>query len=72
MTKKLTISVDDQFYEQLYAKIGPRKIGKFLQEIARPYLLDESVISGYKAMAQDQEREQEASDWCESLTLIDS
>lgn len=67
MSKKLTITVEDTIYEQLYRKIGARKIGKFLQELARPYLEDDQLDKAYAEMAQDTDREQEAATWSDNL-----
>jgi hypothetical protein len=66
MSKKLTITVDDQIYQLLYEKIGARKIGKFLQALVRPYLIDDAIDQGYAAMAQDTDREKTALEWAEN------
>jgi hypothetical protein len=68
MSKKLTITVDDDIYHGLHSIIGPRRISRFLNDLARPHVLVPDLAEGYGAMAADKEREQEASDWVENLT----
>lgn len=67
--KKLTITVDPEVYEGLYKKIGPRKISRFINKLARPYVVEEEIRKGYEAMAKDEAYEKEASEWVEN-TLI--
>lgn len=68
MAKKLTITVDDEVYAGLHAVIGRRKISRFLNDLAKPHVLSEDLIAGYKAMAADEKREREADEWVENLT----
>jgi hypothetical protein len=63
MPKKLTITVDDEVYEGLYEMLGARRISRFLNDLARPYVLRRDLADGYRAMAADEEREREAIDW---------
>jgi predicted CopG family antitoxin len=63
MSKKLTITVDDEVYAGLHSVIGRRRISRFLNDLARPH-----VLPVYKAMAVDEEREREATEWVENLT----
>src|SRR5271166_515429 len=42
MTKKLTISIDDNVYDGLHATIGRGNIGKFLEDLARPFVVPDS------------------------------
>jgi predicted CopG family antitoxin len=63
MPKKLTITVDDEVYEGLYELLGARRISRFLNDLARPYVLRRDLADGYRAMAADEEREREAIDW---------
>lgn len=67
MAKKLTITIDDDVYDGLYRRIGARKIGRFLEDLARPHVVDEDLEAGYRAMAQDEEAEAEAHEWIEGL-----
>lgn len=67
MSKKLTITIDDEVYEGLYRRIGKRKISRFLEALARPHVVEEDLEAGYRAMAQDEDREAEAEAWSEGL-----
>lgn len=66
MQKKLTISIDEQVYEGLYAVIGRRRISHFIQELVRPYVLHQELETAYQQMAQDEAREAEALAWAEA------
>ena len=61
MQKKLTITVDEDVYEGLQKVVGRRKIGKFLQDLARPLVVRSELEPGYEAMAADEAREAERS-----------
>jgi hypothetical protein len=65
--KKLTITVSDEVYKGLHAKIGPRRISGFLDSLARPHVVDADLDAGYRAMAADEQREREALEWSEKL-----
>lgn len=67
MARKLTITVSDEVYEGLRTKIGPGKISRFLDSLARPHVVESDLEEGYRAMAADREREAEADEWIESL-----
>jgi hypothetical protein len=67
MQKKLTISVDADVYDGLRARIGPRRISRFLNDLARPHVTSEGLDEGYAAMAVDEAREAEAAAWSEAL-----
>ena len=68
MAKKLTITVDDEVYTGLHSVIGRRRISRFLNDLARPHVLQRDLAAGYRAMAEDEEREREADEWVENLT----
>ena len=68
MSKKLTITVDDEVYTGLHSVIGRRRISRFLNDLARPHVLQGDLAEGYKAMAADEERERDATEWVENLT----
>ena len=57
MTRKLTISIDDRVYAGLHAVIGRGNIGKFLEDLARPFVVPESLTAAYAEMTEDQSRE---------------
>lgn len=67
MQKKLTITVDEQVYAGLHAKIGRGRISAFLNQLARPLVVSDEIEAAYRAMAADQEREREAEEWTEGL-----
>jgi hypothetical protein len=67
MAKKLTISLSDEVYQGLYAVIGRRRISRFLEDLARPHVTGKGMEADYLAMAQDEAREREASEWCEAV-----
>jgi hypothetical protein len=68
MSKKLTITVDDEVYEGLHSIVGKRRISRFLNDLARPHVMPQDIVEGYRAMAADEAREREASEWVENLT----
>lgn len=68
MQKKLTITVDEQVYYGLYRVVGRRRISRFLENLARPHVVDSELITAYQEMAEDTDRELEAEEWVESLT----
>ncbi len=67
MARKLTITLDDAVYEGLHRRIGRRRISRFLEQLARPHVVDEQLEAAYRAMAADEVREAEAEEWSESL-----
>ncbi|MEM7114481.1 MAG: addiction module antitoxin [Chloroflexota bacterium] len=67
MQKKLTISIDAAVYDGLYATVGPRKIGRFIEDLVRPYVLQPDLDAAYAEMAADEAREHEALEWAEAL-----
>ena len=67
MQKKLTISIAENVYNDLYAVIGRRKISKFIENLIRPHLVSDDLLLAYQEMAQDAQREIEADEWTEGL-----
>jgi hypothetical protein len=67
MQKKLTVTVDADVYDGLHTVIGRRRISRFLNDLARPYVVDQGLAAGYAAMAADEAREAEAEAWTENL-----
>ncbi len=65
--KKLTITVDAEVYDGLHNVIGPRRISRFLNDLARPHVVGVHLAAGYAAMAADEAREAEADAWSEGL-----
>lgn len=68
MSKKLTITVDDEVYSGLHRVIGRRRISRFLNDLARPHVLRSDLVEGYRAMAADEDRERDAAEWVKNLT----
>jgi len=67
MHKKLTITIDESVYKGLHKEIGPRKISQFIEDLVRPHVIGKNLDEGYRAMAEDEERELEALEWSEAL-----
>jgi hypothetical protein len=67
MSRKLTITIAEEVYDGLYRRIGPRKISRFLESLARPHVVDEYLEAEYRAMAEDEVREKEALEWADDL-----
>lgn len=67
MQKRMTISIDEAVYEGLVRVIGRRKISRFLEDLARPHVVNEDLLAGYRAMAANGLREKEAEAWSEAL-----
>jgi hypothetical protein len=68
MAKKLTITVEDEVYAGLHSVVGRRRISRFLNDLARPHVLQSGLAAGYQAMAEDEEYEREAVEWVDNLT----
>jgi predicted CopG family antitoxin len=68
LSKKLTITVDDEVYAGLHNVVGRRRISRFLNDLARPHVTRQNLAEGYRAMAAEEEREREAEEWVEALT----
>ena len=66
MQKKLTITIDERVYEGLHALIGRRRISRFIEDLVRPYVVDQDLEAAYQEMARDAEREAEALEWAEA------
>ncbi|AFD20145.1 MAG: hypothetical protein AB8U78_02725 [Rickettsia slovaca] len=71
MQKKLTITIDEAVYYRLYSVIGERKISKFIEQLVKPYVINEKLGAAYKAMAQDTKAEEKANEWVEGLIECD-
>jgi predicted CopG family antitoxin len=67
VTRKLTITIDDDVYEGLYRRVGRRRISQFLENLARPHVIDDDLETAYCLMAEEEEREREALEWIEGL-----
>lgn len=65
--RKLTITVDEDVYEGLQARVGPRRVSRFLNDLARPLVVVDAQEEGYRQMAADEAAEREALEWIEGL-----
>jgi predicted CopG family antitoxin len=68
--RKLTITVEEEVYTGLQRRIGPRRISRFLNDLARPHVVEDDLDAAYREMASDEEREREALEWAEA-TIAD-
>lgn len=68
MSRKLTILVEDDVYAGLHSRIGRRRISRFLNDLARPHVVNADMAEGYRAMARDETREREAEAWVEGVS----
>jgi predicted CopG family antitoxin len=41
--KKPTITIDNDVYRGLKKKVGPRRISRFLNDLARPHVVDRAI-----------------------------
>ena len=67
MHKRMTITLDEEIYDGLVRVVGRRKISQFLEELARPHVMNDDMEMAYREMAADQAREKDAVEWCEGL-----
>jgi hypothetical protein len=67
MRKRLTISIDVSVHDGLVRVVGRGKISRFLEALARPYVLNDELEAAYQAMAADAKREREALAWSNAL-----
>ena len=65
--KKLTITVEDRVYADLYKKVGAGKISDLINSLLKRHMRIEELRSGYEAMSKDVEHEKEALEWSEGL-----
>jgi len=68
MHKKMTITLDEAVYDGLWRTIGKRRMSQFIEDLLRPHVLSNALDEGYKAMAADQAREADATEWCNALS----
>lgn len=68
MQKRMTITMDEDVYEGLFRVVGRGKVSQFLQELARPHVLQNTALDdGYRAMAADAHYEADANAWISGL-----
>ena len=66
MQKELTITVDEEVYEELNRIVGPEHISQFIESLIRPHIIGVDLESAYRQMAEDESRESEALEWAEA------
>jgi hypothetical protein len=66
MQKKLTITIDERVYRGLHRVVGRGKISRFIENLVRPYVVEQDLDAAYREMAQDEEREAKALEWAEA------
>jgi predicted CopG family antitoxin len=66
MQKELTITLDEQIYEELYRTVGQEHISQFIESLLRPHVIGADLEAAYRQMAGDEARESEASEWAEA------
>ena len=66
MQRKLNITLDEQVYEGLHKTIGRRRISQFIESVVRPHVVPLDMLSAYRDMAEEEERESEALAWSEA------
>jgi hypothetical protein len=72
MHHEMTITVDDTTYQTLRPFVERQTLSEVLGDFARsrlakPAYTEAELEAGYRAMAADAERENEAQEWCEAL-----
>jgi predicted CopG family antitoxin len=67
MNRKLTIMVSDEVYQGLHRTVGRRRIGQFIERLARPHVVPQDIEAAYREMASDEERERAAHEWSEGV-----
>ena len=68
MTGKLTITVEDDVDRGPRGVIGRRKTSRFLNDLARPHVLQRDLAQGCRDVAADEARERDAVEWVAGLT----
>ena len=67
MHKRMTITLDEAVYDGLYRTVGKRRMSQFIEDLVKPHVLDTALDAGYRAMAADGVREDEAQAWINGL-----
>jgi predicted CopG family antitoxin len=66
MHRTLTISLPDDVYQGLRAKVGEDNMSQFIADAVRPHVSTDDLERAYREMAADEEREREALEWLEA------
>jgi hypothetical protein len=68
MSRALTITLDDDVYDGLQRTVAGKDVSQFIEDLVRPHVLGVSLDDGYRALAEDAQREADALEWCNSLS----
>jgi len=63
MQRKLTITIDEKVYRGLHRVVGRGHISQYIESLVRPHVVDLELEDGYRQMARDEAREDEALEW---------
>jgi hypothetical protein len=70
MARQLTITLPDDVYDELRRRAGQDDVSSYIEQLVRPRVPSEHDLygleEGYRAMADDTEREREALEWIEA------
>ena len=67
MARTVTISLSDEAFRDLQARVGGQDLSTFVEDLIRPHLVgDDALDAAYREMAADEEREREAREWIEA------
>lgn len=69
MTKRLTITIEEEVYQGLHNVVGRGNISQFINGLVRPHVLkaDSDLEASYREMAADEARQAEALGWNDAL-----
>ena len=71
MQKELTITLDEQVYDELNRVVGQEHISQFIESLVRPHVIGVDLELAYQQMAEDDSRESEALEWAEATIRDD-
>ena len=66
MRRKLTITIDEKVCHGLHRVVGRGHISQFMESLVRPHVVGTELEDGYRQMASDEAREDEALEWAEA------
>ncbi|MGB3463911.1 MAG: hypothetical protein WBA74_01520 [Cyclobacteriaceae bacterium] len=65
--RKITISLEESVFNGLQKVIGKGQISRFINDLAKPYVVAEGLDKAYVMMSQDEDSENEALEWSEAI-----
>lgn len=70
MARQLVITLPDDVYEELRRRAGQDDVSSYIERLVRPERApDDDLEAGYRAMADDEDREREALEWIDRRPL---